>query len=216
MLLKKFSRATLDVNCYVVADEQSREAAIIDPGYYHPQLSKYLAEQGLTAKYMVLTHGHGDHFCGVPSYRKKYPDSIVVAHAAEQMLLGNGAINFSEEVFGRAITIQPDLFVREGDSLALGSLSLQVLETPGHSPGSISLYLRDESASPPKGYLFSGDTLLRRSVGRCDLPGGSSQQLLRVIRQKLFAFADDTIVLPGHMAETTIGYEKQNNPFLQP
>ena len=206
MILKTFSRSPLDVNCYLVADESSRQAAIIDPGYYHPQLAKFIKEKELEPLYILLTHAHGDHFCGVPSFRKKYPSIQVAAHPKEAELLANGTINFSEEVSGRPVCETADLWVKEGDVLKLGGLSLRILETPGHSPGSISI-LADN-------YLFSGDTLLRRSIGRCDLPGGNLSQLLEAVKNKLFLLPDDTIILPGHMGETSIGYEKLNNPFL--
>jgi len=206
MLVKTFSSGTVDVNCYVAADQDTRQAVIIDPGYYHPLLVKFVKDQQLKPELILLTHGHGDHLCGVPSYRKKYPCIQVLAHRADEYLFANSAINFSEEVSGRPLTIRPDRFVADGDVLELGRLRLVVLHTPGHTSGSISILAEN--------YLFSGDTLFRKAIGRSDYPGGSNELLRRSVREKLFTLPDSTLVLPGHMKPTTIGYEKENNPFF--
>jgi len=207
VILKRFITGSLEVNSYLIEDEVTKEAAIIDTGYYEPELAKYVKKQGLEVKYIVLTHGHGDHMCGVPSYKKKYPNIQVVAHQADADLLLGEIHNFSKEISGKFIAIKADRYVNDNDTMTLGNIKLKFIHTPGHTKGSMSILIDN--------YLFSGDTLFYEAIGRTDFPDGSSESLLKSVEEKLFTLPDNTLVFPGHMRDTNIGHEKQNNPFFK-
>ena len=124
----------------------------------------------------------------------------------EAELLRDAKLNVSTEMFGRSITVEPDIYVKDGDELTVGNMTLHILDTPGHTRGGISIYVN--------GHVFSGDTLFRYSIGRTDFYGGDFRVLMNSIKDKLFLLPDDTVVLPGHMGFTTIGDEKKGNPFV--
>jgi hydroxyacylglutathione hydrolase len=199
----------LACNCSVLADEATKEAVVIDPGDEVDRVQRILALHDLKVRYIIATHAHIDHVGGL----KKLHDitgAPVLMHEADMPLyenLAGQAAWLGVETPGMADMEQ---FLKEGDRLRWGALSIEVLHTPGHSPGSISLHLSGEDA-----HLFAGDTLFQGSVGRWDLWGGSEQQLLRSIQKKLLLFPDETLVFPGHGLSTTIGHERESNPFLQ-
>lgn len=197
----------LGVNTYLVVDESTKEGFIVDPGGYNPKLTKKVSDEGIAIKYIVLTHGHADHISGVNEHLDDFPNAKVVVHTNEKPMLEDPRENQSL-MFGSAQTVKGDIFVNDGDELEVGNLRLKFIFTPGHTPGGMCIYVESEDV------LFSGDTLFRQSIGRTDFPGGSFRDLADAVHTKLFILPDQTVVLPGHMGQTSIGFEKENNPFV--
>lgn len=198
----------LATNCYVLIDEATNDALLIDPAGEPEVIKKVLSERNLHLKKIVLTHGHGDHIGALPELRKAYPDVPVLMHEADEAYLADPRLNLSA-YHSTPVTTEPaDEYLKAGDRVELGSISLEVLETPGHTPGGISLY--DQEV----GVVFSGDALFNGSIGRTDFPGGSMEELLQSIRTELLTLPEETVVLSGHGPATQIGEEKMYNPFL--
>jgi len=189
-----------------VTDENTKQGFIVDPGSYYQGLTQKVKEEGTEIKYIILTHGHGDHIGGVEQYRKDFPAAELVAAEAEKDLLADPDANLSTSITGVSVSLTADIWVNEGDTLRVGDMELKFTMTPGHTPGGMCI-LADK-------VLFSGDTLFRCSIGRTDLPGGSYDQLTQGVRDRLFVLPDEIRVFPGHMEETSIGFEKENNPFV--
>ena len=200
----KIQRFTADngyaTNVYLAWDEKSKKGFLVDPGSRLPQLADLIEKEGIELQYIILTHAHGDHTGGLDYFRNKYPEAKIVASRAERKTLYNRDLSFGTG------GITADIETKDGDELEVGNLKLKFIDCPGHTPGGMSILT--------EGVLFSGDTLFRTSVGRTDLPGGDWDKLYETIKYKLFALPDDTVVLPGHMYETSIGFEKRNNPFV--
>ena len=188
-------------NMYLVWDEDSKKAFIVDPGAESVQMENAISENKLQPEYIILTHAHGDHTGGIDPLKEKYPGIKLVANRAERKMLAERS-----SISGGA-GHTADIEVTDGDTLDVGPMHLCFIDCPGHTPGGMSILLGK--------VLFSGDTLFMSSVGRTDLPGGDWDTLMHTIREKLFVLPDDTVVLPGHMQETTIGFEKRCNPFVR-
>ncbi|MGO8787060.1 MAG: MBL fold metallo-hydrolase [Terriglobia bacterium] len=199
----------LACNCSVLGDETTGQAVVIDPGDDIEQIQQILAKHQLRVKYIVATHAHIDHVGGIDKL-KAATGAAVLMHQSDLPLYQN--LTMQAEWLGVPTpgVTDVDQFLKEGDSLRCGSLNLEVLHTPGHSPGSLSLHLPGENQR-----ILSGDTLFQGSIGRTDLWGGSLDEILRSIRDRLLIFPDQTLVFPGHGAPTTIGEERERNPFLQ-
>ena len=207
MNIKGFQLGVLGTNGYLVWPENSTEAFFVDPGGYHKEVTNVIKEEGLTLKYIILTHGHYDHIGGVEQFMADFPEAKLVASKEEAELLKDPNINHSLRDLGTSISLTADVEVSDGDTLDVGGATLKIISTPGHTKGGISIYVEN--------MLFSGDTLFRMSIGRTDLSGGDFPTLIASIKNKLFVLPDDTQVLPGHMGFTTIEIEKQFNPYAR-
>ena len=211
LTLKVFTFSPIRENTYVLFNEQ-RQAIIIDPGCYfsaeEEMLNNYILSESLQPTLLLNTHCHLDHVFGNRWVHQTYGLELHI-HAGEKIMLEKAPI--SGENWGLPFTNYdgPLHFLKEGDRIALGSDELLVIETPGHSPASICFYCEAQQI------LIAGDVLFRESIGRTDLPGASHELLLNSIREKLWKLPDTAAVYPGHGMQTTIGYEKINNPHLQ-
>jgi hydroxyacylglutathione hydrolase len=218
MIVETLIVGFVQTNCYVIVDDKAGDAAIVDPGGDAERIVNTVLELGqrlksdLRVDCVVNTHAHFDHILDnsrlidhLARLQSAPPRLVAHKQAAPLMAAGGGARWFGlPSVPGR----EPDVLVDEGDTISLGGHSFQVLHTPGHSPGSISLY------SVTAKSVFVGDVIFRRGVGRTDLQGGDWKTLLNSIRDRLLVLPDDTIVYPGHGPATTIGHERESNPFL--
>ena len=204
MILKKVVVGPLASNCYIVGSEASKEGMIIDPGDEAEVILGKVKDLGLEIRSIVLTHGHIDHI-GALKEVKETTGAEVAIHTDEAKSLQRQS---SSTLLGLSYPtpLPPDRLLQDGDSLDIGDLHFWVLHTPGHSPGGICLL--------GEGVVFSGDTLFNFGIGRTDLPGGNSSQLMDSIQTKLMVLPDNTTVYPGHGPETTIGTERRGNPFL--
>jgi hydroxyacylglutathione hydrolase len=198
----------LQCNCSIFGDEQSREAVVIDPGDEIHKILAILAKHQLRVKAIIITHAHIDHIGGAQKL-KAATGAPVYMNAKDQPLSEH--LDTQAAWLGMATPERAgiDVDAREGEKVVLGPAEFRVLHTPGHTQGSISLWI------PAENKLIAGDTLFRDSIGRTDLPGGDSEQILRSIRDKLLPLDDTTAVIPGHGPNTTIGRERARNPFLQ-
>ncbi len=197
----------LQCNCSIFGDEQSKEAIVIDPGDNIDDILKIVAKHGLTVKAIVITHAHIDHIGGAAKL-KAATGAPVHMNANDQELYDSLDQQAGWLGMKAPDKTSIDAQVRDGDTLHLGGAPFHVLDTPGHTQGSISLWI------PTENKLIAGDTLFRDSIGRTDLPGGDGRQILRSIRDRLLTLPEDAVVVPGHGASTTIGREKERNPFL--
>lgn len=197
----------LAVNCWLIANEDTKEALVIDPGEEAERIKAYAEQKGWTIRYLLLTHGHSDHMGGAEAL-KALTKAPIYALKEEEATLLDPERNLSLEINYRPITVKADEFFTDGQEVTLCGITLRVLHTPGHTPGGCCFYCGEA------GCVFSGDTLFQASVGRSDFPGGSMSNLVRSVREKLLALPEETVVYPGHGERTSIGYEKKYNPFL--
>jgi glyoxylase-like metal-dependent hydrolase (beta-lactamase superfamily II) len=195
----------LACNCSVIGDEATREAIVIDPGDDISEVVKILERHGLKVRLIAITHAH----IGGAAKLRALTGAPVYMHEADTVLAEN--LEMQAQWLGMPTPENPgiDTAAKEGDVLRAGSIAAEVIHTPGHTPGSLSLFL------PAEKKLIAGDTLFRGSVGRTDLPGGDARQISESIKGKLYRLPEDTIVIPGHGTETTIGREKASNPFVR-
>lgn len=193
----------LKVNTYILHDAHS--AAIVDPGGNEKRLLLWLKENGLQLNKILLTHGHFDH-CGAVHALKAATGAQIIISTADEEMLHNNVLSMAHAFGVSCPPCHADRCVSDGDTVSLGFTNLDVIFTPGHTPGGVCYYT--------DGILFSGDTLFAGSVGRSDFPGGDYDALIESVKKRLFVLPDGTRVLPGHGDATTIGQEKSDNPFL--
>lgn len=208
MNVRNMPSGMLMVNTYLVIDENTKKGFIVDPGGFDKKLCSVVEQSGISLEYIILTHGHVDHIGGVEDYRKKFPQIKVIAAKAELEMLKNPDFNMSNMMGMSPVSLVPDITVVEGDCISVGDIDIRFVMTPGHSPGGMCIIIDKEKV------VFSGDTLFAQSIGRTDFPGCSFEKLINSIKEKLFILDDDTVVYPGHMNSTSIGFEKRHNPFV--
>jgi len=200
----------LGTNAYLLRDDGGAEGAIVDPGDEAERIIRRCREDGLEPRYLVNTHAHADHVAGNRGLKEAFPDAelCIGVHEADRLQDPVGNLG---PAFGMALSSPPaDRELQEGDILRFGTTELEVLFTPGHTPGAVSLLARGQD--PP--CLFCDDLLFRRGVGRHDLPGGDWATLLDSIRSKVLTLPPDTVLWPGHGGKTTVGEERRLNPFI--
>jgi hydroxyacylglutathione hydrolase len=200
-LLYKIYIESVDTNCYVFGSAKTREVLVIDPGSEPDKIKGLIKTENLLPKFIVNTHGHIDHIganseLGLPVY----------IHEKDANFLTNPLLSLAPFYGKLKGSPKASRVLKEGDYIEVSDIKLKVMHTPGHTPGGISLYRN--------GLVFTGDTLFLQSIGRTDLPYGSADAITRSIKEKLFTLDDDTVVYPGHGEETSIGFEKRNNPWL--
>ena len=198
-------------NSYVLWQDGSRTAVVIDPGFEPEVILDVLTERELTLAAILCTHGHVDHIAGNATLKQHYPSAPIIIGHGDAPMLTDPMLNLSG-VFGFDIVSPPgDQTVRDGEQLTLAGLTWLVREIPGHSPGHVVYILQE--VTPP--WVLGGDVLFRGSIGRTDFPGGDYHALLTGIRRVLWPLPPDTVVYPGHGPTTTIGHEQRTNPFLK-
>ncbi|MGB9723211.1 MAG: MBL fold metallo-hydrolase [Chloroflexia bacterium] len=205
LLLDTFVLGLFQTNCYLIACPETGEALVLDPGGKVEPVLERAQARGVKIALIVNTHGHYDHIVGNAELVRRTGAPLAV-HELDAPLLYDPQYDFSALLGLRREPCRPTRLLRAGDTVEVGSLSFQVLHTPGHTPGSICLL--------GEHILFSGDTLFHLGVGRTDLPGGDMEALIRSLEEALLPLDDHLVVYPGHGPRTTIGYEKKYNPFL--
>jgi glyoxylase-like metal-dependent hydrolase (beta-lactamase superfamily II) len=209
MILESFPVGPLHCNCTILGDAVTHEAIVVDPGDNIPEILSRLQKHGLTLRQIVITHAHIDHVGGAVLL-KRATGAPVFLNQKDLGLLGAMEVQAGWIGVPTPEVAPPDGSADDGLAVGIAALPGEVIHTPGHTPGSICLLFRQQNL------LLAGDTLFAGSIGRTDLPGGDGRQILRSLRDRLLILPDTTRVLPGHGPETTIGEERQSNPFLQP
>jgi len=205
LIIRTLVVGLIQANCYILGCERTRGAAVIDPGGDADKILIAHANHNLQCLYIINTHGHFDHSAENKRLKEVTGAQLLIHRADAPMIL-------HQETSGRMWDTNidpsppPDRYLEEGDIITFGDISLKVLHTPGHSPGGISL-VTDKM-------VFVGDTLFAGSIGRTDFPGGDYEGLIRNVREKIFTLGDDVVVYPGHGPKTTVGRERQTNPFF--
>ncbi len=197
----------LEVNCYIVFDRETKEGAVVDPGGDAEEIKAALRENGVAAKYIINTHGHFDHV-GANGTLKETLNCPIAIHQEDEPLLEYA--HDQAIMFGVKTPKQPkaDMLLKDGDEITFGRLRMKVIHTPGHTRGGVCLFMKEQKV------LFTGDTLFAGSVGRTDFEGGSTKALMDSIKKKLLTLGDEVAVLPGHGPESSIGEEKEINPYI--
>jgi len=200
LIIKSLPVGPLYTNCFIIGCKDTKEAAVVDPGGDSDKILMLLAEDKLTLKYIINTHGHFDHVAGNKKLKETTGAKILI-HEEDATLLTTPSMGLSADNLQAA-----DEFMKDGDKITFGNITLEVLHTPGHTLGGVSLYT--------DGHVFVGDTLFAGSIGRTDFPGGNYDTLINSVKDRLFPLGDEVLVYSGHTAETTIGNEKKYNPFF--
>ena len=206
LIMKTLVLGMVQTNCYIVSNNETKEAIVFDPAEQADRIEQYLKANDLVCKGILLTHGHFDHILAARELAA-LTQAPIHAHEAEVKLLGDPQLNASSQI-RRECSLSPQILLQDGQSLQLAGFIIKVIHTPGHTAGGVCYYF------PGHGTLISGDTLFLESIGRTDLPTGNSRQLVESINSKLMSLEDLVKVYPGHGDPTTIGYERENNIYL--
>ncbi len=217
MILKILEVGPLMVNCYIVADEKTKETIVFDPGGDVDQILKVLSNDGLKVKYIINTHTHWDHVGGNEQLHEA-TGAPIMTHRDEAP--GLQSVGDRAALYGStAAKSEATQFIEEGDTIEVGSIRFEIIDLRGHSPAGLGFVFEGEveldGARQVKRIVICGDALFAGSIGRTDLPGGNMELLLKNIREKIFTLPEDTLVLSGHGPVTTVGQEKQHNPFFR-
>jgi glyoxylase-like metal-dependent hydrolase (beta-lactamase superfamily II) len=202
MKVLRIPAGPLATNCYILIEEETRETAVIDPGGEPDKLIEVLERNNVNVKYILLTHGHFDHTGAVVQLKNKYKVPVYITKEDYDMIQAEVSELYYMDGNDGSITN----FINEATTFELGTTKVKCILTPGHTPGGVCFYLEN--------MLISGDTLFNTSIGRTDFVGANHKTLIESIKSKLMDLPEDTVVLPGHGGETTIGREKQYNPYL--
>ena len=205
MIIKTLPVGPIMANCFIVGCQETMQAAIIDPGDEAEKILQSVADSNLEVKTIINTHGHFDHVSANKGIHAATNAPILI-HALDAPMLEHISASAANWGLSAENSPVPDRTLNDGDTIVFGNITLSVLHTPGHTPGGISLFT--------EGHVFVGDTLFAGSIGRTDFPGGDFTTLKSSIQDKLFTLEDDVRVYTGHGPETTIGHEKQHNPFV--
>lgn len=208
MKVQLFVENAIQTNCWVVIDEDSKEAIIIDLGGGYRDIKKYIDNQNAKLKFVICTHGHFDHIMGIPELQQTEPNIPVYMSKKDENMTSE--INKMLQMFGIPGNYPPvkvSEFIDENSKLSIGSHNIEIIETPGHTQGGLCFKIGN--------LLFSGDSLFNKEIGRCDLPGGNFNSLISALKTKIITLPEDTEVFPGHGSTTTIKEEKLKNPYLQ-
>jgi glyoxylase-like metal-dependent hydrolase (beta-lactamase superfamily II) len=197
----------LEVNCFILGDEETKEAVVIDPGGDEDEILEALQSHGLQLKTIIDTHGHFDHV-DANQPLKEATGAAIAIHEADANMLAKPSAEAMFFTGNRLRLSTADIILKEGDIISFGNYRLKVLHTPGHTPGGISLVMED---SP---LVYVGDLLFQGSIGRTDFPGGSFEDLINAVKTKIFTLGDNYTVFPGHGPVTTVGQERKYNPFF--
>lgn len=201
MIIKRIMAGVNAVNCYIVFDEETKEAIVLDPGGDVDDICKALNEFGAKVKYIMLTHGHFDHTTGVEELKSIVNAPVAMSMEDNEMVLKG--IKF----YGPMPESGADIILKDGDVLNFGKHEIKVMATPGHTPGGLCIRIEDD--------MFTGDTLFAGSIGRTDLPGGNYEVIIDSIQRRLIPLSDNIAIHPGHGPSSTIGREKSINPFMR-
>lgn len=206
MIIKCFTAGQLENNMYLVIDENTKKAVLIDASALIPEITDTVKAYGADVEYILLTHGHFDHIMGLNELKKALNAKAAICH--DDLIISDNINEFTRLFGGLCESVPPvyEKFVKDGDIINAGDMQIKVIHTPGHTEGGVCYLIEDK--------LFSGDTLFKGSVGRTDLFGGNFQELLDSVKNILFKLDDNTTVYPGHGPVTTIGYEKKYNEIL--
>lgn len=213
MIVKHLMTGPLQVNTYIIGDEATNDAVVVDPGGHVEEILHAIQDAGLTLRRVINTHAHFDHVGGVSELKEEAGIPFAL-HRDELPVLENysGQLAYFGVSGGEPPAV--DEYLEEGQEIAVGETVLQVLFTPGHSPGHVTFVYDGSGKAEGQRVAFSGDVLFQGSIGRFDLPGGDYDRLMQSIREELLPLGDETIIHPGHGPSTTIGREKRTNPFL--
>lgn len=192
-------------NCYILGDEKTGKAAVIDPGDEPERIVEKLNRKRLNCEYILLTHAHVDHVSGIKGVVEATGAKVLI-HKGDAFMLKSAPVQAL--AFGMKPFMPPKIekYIEDGDIIEIGNLKVKVLHTPGHSSGGVCFLVEN--------CIFVGDTIFQGSIGRTDLPGGDYNELIASVEAKIFTLPDDTVIYPGHGPETTVGYEKKYNPFF--